>query len=95
MKLKRVTRASQLKTGDRVRCTINERPIDDCKVYKDISGVFLCHNEPACDGHDCGKTHRMGYSHSWSVPKRVGQTFASQLAYEHVKGLRKLVKEDT
>ena len=80
MNLKRVTRASQLKTGDRVRCTINRRPIYDCKVYKNASGVFLCHNEPACDGHDCGKSHR---------------TFASALDYESVKGLRKLVKEDT
>ena len=95
MKLKRVTRPSQLKTGDRVRCTINRRPIYDCKVYKNASDVFLCHNEPACDGQDCGESHRMGYSYSWSVPKWVGQTFARALDYEHVKGLRKLVKEGT
>lgn len=95
MNLKRVTRASQLKTGDRVRCTINRRPIYDCKVYKNASGVFLCHNDPACDGQDCGESHRMGYSYSWAVIQHGDQTFAGALDYESVKGLRKLVKEDT
>lgn len=90
MKLVCVRYASQLETGDMVRCTIMRRPVNECVVHKTIAAIYPCQNVIA--GTDCGKRYRKGFRYSWIVMPASMESFLRALARNDVAGLRKAVK---
>ena len=89
MRLVRLTSVDQLKTGLRVRCTLNGARIPDAKWYIEKNHAYLCQN--VSNGARCRDEDRQGYLYSYVF--NVAGLRLYGLCSMGLGGLRAVLKE--
>lgn len=80
---RRVT-LSVLRSGMRVRCRIQNRPVTDARLRQRGQDWFICNNVE--QGHDCSESLRYGYDYSWRIDSSDFNSFEDRCAAEEITG---------